>query len=57
MAEIQVDEPSVSARHAELTYRADGVAIANIFSTNGTLVNGEAVDNVMLKDGDLITVW
>lgn len=55
-AEISIDEPSVSARHAELTYRADGVAVANLFSTNGTRVNGKAVDNVMLADGDMITV-
>ena len=55
-AEIQIDEPSVSARHAELTYRSNGVAIANLFSTNGTLVNGEAVDSVTLQDGDVITV-
>ncbi len=55
-AEIKIDEPSVSARHAELTYRASGVAIANLFSTNGTRVNGDAVDNVVLADGDLITV-
>lgn len=54
--EISVDEPSVSARHAELTYRADGVAVANLFSTNGTRVNGKPVDNVMLSDGDVITV-
>jgi len=55
-ADINIDEPSVSARHAEITYRADGVAIANLFSTNGTRVNGEAVNNVLLADGDLITV-
>lgn len=55
-AEINIDEPSVSARHAELTYRADGVAIANLFSTNGTRVNGQPVDNVLLQDGDVITV-
>lgn len=55
-AEINIDEPSVSARHAELTYRSDGVAIANLFSTNGTLVNGTSVDNVMLQDGDVIAV-
>lgn len=55
-ADINIDEPSVSARHAEITYRADGAAIANLFSTNGTRVNGEAVDSVMLADGDLISV-
>ncbi len=55
-ADINIDEPSVSARHAEITYRADRVAIANLFSTNGTRVNGQAIDNVVLADGDLITV-
>lgn len=55
-AEISIDEPSVSARHAELTYRADGVAVANLFSTNGTRVNGNTVSSVLLKDGDVITV-
>ena len=55
-AEICVDDPGVSARHAELTYRADGVAIANLFSTNGTRVNGKAVDSVMLANGDVIAV-
>jgi len=55
-AEISIDEPSVSARHAELTYRSDGVAVANLFSTNGTRVNGNPVDSVLLCDGDMITV-
>jgi|GEM_PF-1013583 len=55
-ADINIDEPSVSARHAEITYRADGVAIANLFSTNGTRVNGESVDSEVLEDGDLVTV-
>ena len=55
-ADINIDEPSVSARHAEITYRADGVAIANLFSTNGTRVNGQTVDSVLLSDGDVITV-
>ncbi|MEM7217611.1 MAG: FHA domain-containing protein [Pseudomonadota bacterium] len=54
--EIRIDEPSVSARHAEVVYRADGVAIANLFSTNGTRVNGAAVVNTKLTSGDFVSI-
>jgi hypothetical protein len=54
--EIRVDEPSVSARHAEIVYRADGVSIANLFATNGTRLNGTDIVNASVVDGDIVSV-
>ena len=55
-AEVVVDEPSVSVRHAEINYRSDILSISNLLSTNGTRVNGKAVATQALKDGDIISV-
>ena len=55
-AEIRVEEPSVSARHAEVAYRSDGLSISNLFSTNGTRVNGREIVSTTAADGDVITV-
>ena len=37
-ADIRVDHPTVSRRHARITLGADGVFIQDLGSTNGTLV-------------------
>ncbi|NJN47895.1 MAG: FHA domain-containing protein [Candidatus Competibacteraceae bacterium] len=51
---LQLDNDSVSAYHAELRQRRDGVfSIADLDSTNGVWVNGKQVSSQALRDGDL----
>ena len=56
-AEVVVDDPGVSRRHAEVRIEADGrVRVADLGSTNGTYVDGERVRSGELADGSRITV-
>lgn len=51
---IRLDDPSVSSRHAELVLIAQNCYLKDLGSTNGTLVNGQAVKEVQLRAGDHI---
>ena len=51
---IQLDEPSVSGRHAELMVMGDNCQLKDLDSTNGTLVNGQPITSVQLRSGDRI---
>jgi len=55
-AELRLDEMSVSRRHAILVPRPNGARILDDRSSNGTFVNGRAVQQAELSDGDLIAV-
>ena len=52
--DIVIRDRTVSARHAELMVRADGVTLTNLMATNGTRVNGEEVQTSKLHDGDVL---
>ena len=55
-AEVEIDDRSVSRRHALIVQR-DGLAVLlNDGSLNGTFLNGERVDHGVLADGDEITL-
>jgi hypothetical protein len=54
--DIVVDDPSVSRRHAEVRPQEGGFGVADLGSTNGTLLNGEPVETAPLTAGDRITV-
>ncbi len=47
---------NVSRRHAEIRSDVDGLFVADLASTNGTLVNGHATTSQRLTHGDLITI-
>ena len=51
---IQLDDTSVSGRHAELVVVAESCYLKDLGSTNGTLVNGQAVTGVQLRAGDRV---
>jgi pSer/pThr/pTyr-binding forkhead associated (FHA) protein len=51
-ANLLVDEPLVSRIHARLERRGTAWFVIDIGSTNYTRVNGEAVAERELKDGD-----
>ena len=55
-AGIVLRDPNVSRRHAELTYDGRSWCIADLGSTNGTLVNDVDIRECVLRDGDLVTL-
>jgi pSer/pThr/pTyr-binding forkhead associated (FHA) protein len=51
---IQLEDTSVSGRHAELVVVAENCYLKDLGSTNGTVVNGQPVKEVQLRAGDRI---
>jgi pSer/pThr/pTyr-binding forkhead associated (FHA) protein len=51
---IVIDHPTVSAQHAVLLRVGDSYSLKDLNSTNGTQINGVAVTDEELKDGDTI---
>ena len=52
---LPITDPSVSRRHAEMTPDGTNWFIRDLESTNGTQVNGEAIDGrILLQPGDQI---
>lgn len=60
IADITLDDPGVSRRHAEIRVTHDGphlvVGLRDLGSTNGTFVNGERIGSQRLTDGDRVTI-
>jgi two-component system cell cycle response regulator len=54
--DVQVDQESVSRNHARISRLGDGYTIRDLGSTNGTYVNDEIVDEMMLRDGDQLKI-
>ena len=55
-ADIVLQDPNVSRRHAELRRNDGGWQIVDLGSTNGIKVNGRRVDSQPLRQGDQITI-
>ena len=55
-ADIVLQDPNVSRRHAELRRDEGGWQVVDLGSTNGIKVNGRRVDNQPLSAGDKITI-
>lgn len=60
-ADIQINDPGASRRHAEIRLMPEGpagvrVVLVDLGSTNGTLVNGRRTSEVELTDGSVIKV-
>ena len=53
-ADIRVEDPHVSRRHATIVQRGDGARVLDDRSRNGTHVNGRAIAVGYLNDGDLL---
>lgn len=51
---IQLKDPRVSRKHAQITIKAGQLTIEDLDSTQGVLINGERVDDCQLKDGDRV---
>lgn len=54
--DIMIEDPQASRQHAQFISEGDGWAIADLNSTNGTLLNSQPVTHRRLKNGDIITV-
>lgn len=55
---VCINDPKVSGQHAILLYRNGKYRIKDNLSVNGTIINGEDIDDdsVLLADGDIIQV-
>ena len=51
---IQLKDPKVSRKHAQITIKAGQLTIEDLDSTQGVLINGERVEECQLKDGDRV---
>ncbi|MBX5483150.1 MAG: FHA domain-containing protein [Myxococcaceae bacterium] len=53
---IQIEDESVSRRHAELEKTPEGIVVRDLGSANGTTVNGQPVEgDVVLQPGDVVS--
>ncbi len=55
-SDIFLDDVTVSRRHAELRRLAEGFAVRDVGSLNGTYVNRDRIDDVLLSDGDEVQI-
>jgi len=55
-AEVQVSDPNVSRRHAELRQEGTTYWVVDLDSTNGVEVNGRRVKRLKLEDGTRFTI-
>jgi len=54
---LRFNDPSVSRRHLRFVRRHDEVFVQDLGSTNGTTLNGRAVDGpILVEDGDQIAI-
>jgi hypothetical protein len=54
--DIQLQDPNVSRRHAELRQEGSAYWLIDLDSTNGTQVNGRRTARAKLESGDTITI-
>jgi len=54
--DVHVPDVNVSRRHAELRQEGATYWIVDLDSTNGTVLNGQAVEKEKVRDGDTITL-
>jgi pSer/pThr/pTyr-binding forkhead associated (FHA) protein len=55
-SDIFLDDVTVSRRHAEFTRAAQGYLVRDVGSLNGTYVNRERIEEVLLTDGDEVQI-
>jgi pSer/pThr/pTyr-binding forkhead associated (FHA) protein len=55
-ADIQLEDVSVSRRHAIVTQRRGAVRILDDRSSNGTFVNGRRIQEAELRGGDVVVI-
>ncbi len=53
---VSLADPDVSRQHARIVRTGNSRVLVDMDSTNGTRVNGEAVSEVTLRDGDEVAL-
>jgi len=54
--DVQIEEDSISRNHAMIMNRGDRYLLKDLGSTNGTYVNDRPIDELDLRDGDLLKI-
>ncbi len=54
--DVTVNDSNVSRQHAEVWRTPEGIAIRDLGSTNGTVVNGQVIDAVSLSPRDEVSI-
>lgn len=54
--DILIDDPTISARHAQLVKGGDGYTVEDLNSTNGVRINGELVSRAALTEGSVFVL-
>jgi pSer/pThr/pTyr-binding forkhead associated (FHA) protein len=55
-SDIFLDDVTVSRRHAIFDRSAEGFTVSDVGSLNGTYVNRDRIEKVLLKDGDEVQI-
>ena len=55
-SQIFLDDVTVSRRHAEFHRAGEEFTVSDAGSLNGTYVNRDRIDKVVLKDGDEVQI-
>jgi pSer/pThr/pTyr-binding forkhead associated (FHA) protein len=55
-ADIRLDDPTVSRRHALICVQSEGVRVLDDRSLNGVFLNGDRTEWAPLEDGDEIVI-
>jgi pSer/pThr/pTyr-binding forkhead associated (FHA) protein/tetratricopeptide (TPR) repeat protein len=51
---LVIEDPSVSRQHARLSVEAGKFTVIDMRSSNGTFVNGQRVEQALLRSGDMV---
>ena len=54
--DVQIEDPNVSRRHAEIVQEGSTYWLVDLGSTNGTEVDGRRVQRARLDDGSSFTI-
>jgi predicted component of type VI protein secretion system len=54
--DLVIDDPRVSRHHSQITFRHSHYLLLDLRSTNGTFVNGQPVEAVVLATGDVVSI-
>jgi FHA domain-containing protein len=54
--DLVIDDPRVSRHHAQITFRHSHYLLRDLRSTNGTFVNGQPIEAVVLASGDMVSI-
>jgi hypothetical protein len=54
--DLVIDDPRVSRHHAQITFRHGHYLLRDLRSTNGSFVNNQPIEAVVLAPGDVVSI-